>query len=308
MAEEQAQQQANEPAAQEQQASAQQAAPIEKSILDKINEALGDESIKVRDESDVADRIKGYHRYKNAIGEWQNLNDTEQELILNGRKNGGDYKKYFELKSIDPDKIEPMDAIKKKFDLEHADKPADVRERMVEKYLQENILDENPDRQERLLSFFGGEAKKALAEMAKGLKFEKGENPYKDWTKRVDEVIEKDEPLTFELGDGKSIKYGIEKGKASELASSMDDIHGWLEKRAGTEVDGRVLIDPVKAKNLILKADHAERIATEAYRQGRADQIEELAKANGEKHVVQRNAEASGEKPMASSGMSSDGW
>lgn len=288
-------------------AAEQQSAPIEKSILDKINEALG-EDLKVRDENDAVSRIKRMHQLNSVVGDIAGLSAEERAILAYGRQNKGDYKKYFDLKSIDPEKVEPMEALRKKFDLENSDKPAAVREKIFEKFWNDNIADENPDRQEQLLNHFGGEAKKALAEWSKGLNPETPESPYKDWTKRVDEVIEKDEPLVIDLGEGKSIKYGVEKGKTSELATGMDDIHRWLEDRVFTEQNGRPMIDPVKAKNLILKADHAERIAAEAYRQGRADQVEELAKANGERQVVQRTAEATGVKQAQPTTLSNAGW
>jgi len=201
----------------------------------------------------------------------------------------GSWTMYDEIMSLDPSKMEAIDALREKFVIERSDLPRHLSLKLFDKDMKSREFDEeDADLQRALLESEGKKAKAWLESKKQSIavvdnKQEQVDRAAEDakWYKGVDEQINiikaNKDTIVFEMEDKTSVNVDVDQEDLEEIQNAMDSPIKWLSELIAKEGGG---YDHSKLAQLIIKNNQFDRVASEFYQLGRVHQEEHILNKN----------------------------
>lgn len=245
-----------------------------------LNEQWRSQGVKIESLDDVP---AIFAEYKRLIAEKPQEYTLEERSRIKLARDTGNWNLYDQIVSVDTKTIEPTDAMRIKFVLEHPEMARPFAEKLFEKNLKSSISEE--DSEEFIAQYLDHEGniakrwlddKKASINIAEDSKVDEVKQSDDQWFANVDKVInqiaqEKFE-VTYEVED-KSVNVVIDQDEFRELRDAMDSPQTWLRDNILNEQGG---FDHLKLAQLIIKDLHSAKTNKEFYELGRVHQEQHL--------------------------------
>jgi hypothetical protein len=261
----------------------------ESEFVNLINSVVSESGVQFNSLEDLKTVIAENKKFKEAANELSGLTQEERARIEVGREYG-DFGLYDRVMGIDTAKLSHKDALKNVYFLDNIGKNQNYLEKAFEKtYLK--IYEEDPDEEFSKLQLEndGQEAIQKIIELQKGLK-ERGkvsgaadeskaiEDKKKEdekWFAAVDEILSKNDRVTYTLEDGLSFNIVMDDKDKKVIQEFMDKPVAFLKEMI-TDKDGKW--DHKALFEFIMRNKYFDKVIAEARTSGAAHKEEKILK------------------------------
>lgn len=266
-----------------------------------LNETISDPDSSFGSIEDIKTLIAENKQFKENQNQLAGLTQEERARIEIGRE-FGDFGLYDRVSAIDTTKLSPKEALKQVFFLDNIGKPVQLLEKQFEKqYTKTYEEDPDEDYSKMLLESNGQEAMQTITELQKDLK-QRGqisgaanseeakkvkEEQDNAWFAAVDQVISKNDRVTYDLGDGVKINIVKDVKDAQLFQNAMDRPVDFLKSLITDEkgnYNHKALFE------FIFREVYREKILEEARKAGAAVKEESFLKKNKNSDVITETA------------------
>lgn len=232
----------------------------------------------------------------------RSLDERVETIAKFVEETGRDPFDWFRYQAINPSEMDDMTVLKMDMMTKYPQLSQEEIDLMVSNKYKVNseFADESAQKMAQLqLKMDAAEARQGIEKMRESYKAPAQQEPQQQsivdegWIRDMVTELEEFKGIEFELGEGKSFKFGIDNQYKSELARKNAQIENYFDDYVSD--DGRWDYDKLTSHRAIL--DNIDAIVQSVYRQGLGD---------GQKGIVDMASNVQSSRPNVSSDVSSD--